>query len=73
MVGKALVSTKAPHPGAHHPMRQMQSACTYCNESTISRSRAAGEMKKRLDILADMGTSIIRSAREPLMHQIWMK
>jgi len=48
----------------------MQSACTYCNEfDDFSKPVPLEEMKKRLDILADMGTSIITiSGGEPLMH-----
>src|SRR6202047_5620792 len=70
MIGKALVSTK--HPILVHiiPMRQCNLACTYCNEfDDFSKPVPLGEMKKRLDILADMGTSITTiSGGEPLMH-----
>src|SRR3989440_12712692 len=69
MIGKALVSTK--HPILVHiiPMRQCNLACTYCNEfDDFSKPVPLEEMKKRLDILADMGTSIITiSGGEPLM------
>src|SRR2546430_14728766 len=60
MIGKAFVSTK--HPILVHiiPMRQCNLACTYCNEfDDFSKPVPLAEMKKRLDILADMGTSII--------------
>jgi len=70
MIGKALVSTK--HPILVHiiPMRQCNLACTYCNEfDDFSNPVPLEEMKKRLDILADMGTSIITiSGGEPLLH-----
>src|SRR6266852_6241732 len=70
MIGKALVSTK--HPILVHiiPMRQCNLACTYCNEfDDFSKPVPLEEMKKRLDLLADMGTSIITiSGGEPLMH-----
>src|SRR5882762_3289999 len=70
MIGKALVSTK--HPILVHiiPMRQCNLACTYCNEfDDFSKPVPLEEMKKRLDILADMGTSILTiSGGEPLMH-----
>src|SRR6266478_8802730 len=70
MIGKALVSTK--HPILVHiiPTRQCNLACTYCNEfDDFSKPVSLEEMKKRLDILADMGTSIITiSGGEPLMH-----
>src|SRR2546429_2648246 len=67
MIGKALVSTK--HPILVHiiPMRQCNLACAYCNEfDDFSKPVPLEEMKKRLDILADMGTSIITiSGGEP--------
>jgi len=70
MIGKALASTK--HPILVHiiPMRQCNLACTYCNEyDDFSKPVPLEEMKNRLDILADMGTSIITiSGGEPLMH-----
>ncbi len=70
MIGKALVSTK--HPILVHiiPMRQCNLACTYCNEfDDFSKPVPLEEMRKRLDALADMGTSIITiSGGEPLMH-----
>jgi MoaA/NifB/PqqE/SkfB family radical SAM enzyme len=70
MIGKALASAK--HPILVHiiPMRQCNLACTYCNEfDDFSNPVPLEEMKKRLDALADMGTSIITiSGGEPLMH-----
>src|SRR5713226_3892615 len=67
---KALISTK--HPFLVHiiPTRRCNLACTYCNEfDDFSQPVAVDEMKKRLDILADMGTSIITiSGGEPLLH-----
>jgi len=70
MIGKALASTK--HPILVHiiPMRRCNLACGYCNEyDDFSKPVPLEEMKKRLDILADMGTSIITiSGGEPLMH-----
>jgi MoaA/NifB/PqqE/SkfB family radical SAM enzyme len=70
MIGKALASTK--HPILVHviPMRQCNLACTYCNEfDDFSKPVPLEEMKTRLDLLADMGTSIITiSGGEPLMH-----
>src|SRR6266702_4195331 len=70
MIGRALVSTQ--HPILVHiiPMRQCNLACTYCNEfDDFSQPVPLEEMKKRLDILADMGTSIITiSGGEPLLH-----
>ena len=69
-IAKALFSTK--HPFLVHiiPIRRCNLACTYCNEfDDFSPPVALDEMKKRLDILADMGTSIITiSGGEPLLH-----
>src|SRR6516225_8049315 len=70
MIGKALLSTK--HPVLVHiiPMRRCNLDCGYCNEyDDVSKPVPTFEMKARLDILADMGTSIITiSGGEPLMH-----
>jgi MoaA/NifB/PqqE/SkfB family radical SAM enzyme len=70
MIGKALVSTK--HPVLVHiiPNRRCNLACTYCNEfDDFSKPVPLEEMKRRLDALAGMGTSIITiSGGEPLMH-----
>jgi len=69
-IGKALVSTK--HPFLVHiiPMRRCNLDCAYCNEfDEVSKPVALEEMKKRLDFLADMGTSILTiSGGEPLLH-----
>src|SRR5271156_4298186 len=69
-IGKALVSTK--HPFLVHiiPMRRCNLDCAYCNEfDEVSKPVALEEMKKRLDFLADMGTTIITiSGGEPLLH-----
>jgi len=69
-ISKALLSTE--HPFLVHiiPMRRCNLDCTYCNEfDDTSKPVPLQEMKKRLDILADMGTSIITiSGGEPLMH-----
>jgi MoaA/NifB/PqqE/SkfB family radical SAM enzyme len=69
-IGKALVSTK--HPFLVHiiPMRRCNLDCGYCNEyDDVSKPVPLEEMKKRLDVLAGMGTSMITiSGGEPLMH-----
>jgi sulfatase maturation enzyme AslB (radical SAM superfamily) len=60
MIGKALASTK--HPILVHiiPMRRCNLACGYCNEyDDVSKPVPLEEMKHRLDLLADMGTSVI--------------
>src|SRR5438445_13683740 len=70
MITKALVSTK--HPVLVHiiPMRRCNLDCGYCNEyDDVSKPVPPEEMKRRLDLLANMGTSIITiSGGEPLMH-----
>src|ERR1700688_3326244 len=70
MIGKALISTK--HPILVHiiPNRRCNLACTYCNEfDDVSDPVPLDEMKRRLDLIADMGTTIITiSGGEPLMH-----
>ena len=70
MIAKALLSTK--HPILVHviPMRRCNLDCGYCNEyDEVSNPVPLEEMKRRLDKLADMGTSIITiSGGEPLMH-----
>jgi len=70
MIAKALADTK--HPILVHviPMRRCNLDCTYCNEyDDVSSPVPLEEMKERLDILADMGTTIITiSGGEPLMH-----
>jgi len=69
-ISKALLSTKHPFLAHIIPMRRCNLDCTYCNEfDDTSKPVPLQEMKKRLDILADMGTSIITiSGGEPLMH-----
>ncbi len=70
MITKALASKE--HPILVHviPMRRCNLDCTYCNEfDDTSAPVPLDEMKKRLDLLAGMGTSIITiSGGEPLMH-----
>src|SRR5205809_5623126 len=70
MVVKGVLSTD--HPVLAHiiPIRRCNLACTYCNEfDDFSPPVAVEEMKKRLDLLANMGTSIITiSGGEPLLH-----
>lgn len=69
-ITRALATTK--HPVLAHivPMRRCNLACTYCNEyDKVSDPVPFAEMQKRLDKLADLGTSVITiSGGEPLMH-----
>src|SRR5580692_10879331 len=70
MIAKALASTK--HPVLVHiiPMRRCNLDCSYCNEyDDFSKPVPLEEMKRRLDILAHMGTSMITiSGGEPVLH-----
>jgi MoaA/NifB/PqqE/SkfB family radical SAM enzyme len=69
-ITRALLSTK--HPVLAHiiPMRRCNLACGYCNEyDKVSDPVPLDVMKRRLDKLAELGTSIITiSGGEPLMH-----
>src|SRR5580698_6018961 len=70
MLAKGLRSTD--HPVLAHiiPTRRCNLSCTYCNEfDDFSKPVAAAEMLRRIDLLADLGTSIISfSGGEPLLH-----
>src|SRR5207244_12473468 len=70
MIDKSLLSTE--HPILVHiiPTRRCNLACTYCNEfDDLSQPVPLEQMKRRLDLLADMGTSVITiSGGEPLLH-----
>src|SRR6266581_7448295 len=69
-ITRALLSTR--HPVLAHiiPMRRCNLACGYCNEYDHSSSPVSLDvMKRRLDKLADLGTSIVTlSGGEPMMH-----
>src|SRR5689334_24859978 len=69
-ISHALLSTRHPFLAHIIPMRRCNLACGYCNEyDDVSKPVPLEEMKRRLDLLADMGTSIITiSGGEPLMH-----
>ena len=60
------------HPVLAHviPMRRCNLSCTYCNEyDAISKPVPVEIMRRRIDKLADLGTSMITiSGGEPLMH-----
>src|SRR5260370_2536439 len=70
MIGQALLATR--HRVLVHiiPMRRCNLDCGYCNEyDQVSKPVPIEEMKRRLDYLAAMGTSIITiSGGEPLLH-----
>lgn len=67
---KAFASTK--HPVLVHivPMRRCNLSCTYCNEyDKTSDPVAIDVMLKRIDRLAEFGTSVVTiSGGEPMMH-----
>jgi MoaA/NifB/PqqE/SkfB family radical SAM enzyme len=60
------------HPVLAHiiPTRRCNLSCAYCNEyDDFSKQIATAEMKRRIDHLARLGTSIISfSGGEPLLH-----
>jgi MoaA/NifB/PqqE/SkfB family radical SAM enzyme len=60
------------HPVLAHiiPMRRCNLSCTYCNEyDAVSKPVPLELMVRRIDKLADLGTSMITvSGGEPLMH-----
>ena len=70
MVAKGLRSTD--HPVLAHiiPTRRCNLSCQYCNEyDDISKPVPVREMYRRIDKLAELGTSIISmSGGEPLLH-----
>jgi MoaA/NifB/PqqE/SkfB family radical SAM enzyme len=70
MIAKALLSTR--HPVLAHiiPIRRCNLSCAYCNEyDNFSKPLPLEAMFRRLDLLADLGTSIITlSGGEPLLH-----
>ncbi len=70
MLARGVASTD--HPVLAHivPIRRCNLACTYCNEfDDFSKPVPADEMLRRIDRLADLGTSIVSfSGGEPLLH-----
>ena len=70
MIAKGLASTDHPILAHIIPMRRCNLSCTYCNEyDDFSKPVPVEEMYRRLDRLADLGTTIITiSGGEPLLH-----
>jgi MoaA/NifB/PqqE/SkfB family radical SAM enzyme len=70
MVARGIRSTD--HPVLAHivPTRRCNLSCTYCNEfDDFSKPVPVAEMLRRIDLLADLGTSIISfSGGEPLLY-----
>jgi MoaA/NifB/PqqE/SkfB family radical SAM enzyme len=69
-VVRALVSTDHPLLAHIIPIRRCNLACEYCNEfDDFSKPVALEEMFRRIDKLAELGTSVITiSGGEPLLH-----
>jgi MoaA/NifB/PqqE/SkfB family radical SAM enzyme len=67
---RALASTDHPLLAHIIPVRRCNLACEYCNEfDDFSKPVATEEMFRRVDKLADLGTSVITiSGGEPLLH-----
>lgn len=70
LIARGLISTRHPLLAHIIPMRRCNLACAYCNEyDDFSPPVPTEEMFRRLDKLAELGTSIITiSGGEPLMH-----
>ena len=68
----ALAMASKHHPIVAHivPIRRCNLACAYCNEfDASSQPVPLGEMRKRIDLLAALGTTIITiSGGEPMLH-----
>lgn len=70
MFAKAMRSSRHPILAHIIPTRRCNLACAYCNEyDHISQPVATAEMLRRVDRLAELGTTIITiSGGEPLLH-----
>jgi MoaA/NifB/PqqE/SkfB family radical SAM enzyme len=70
LVAKGALSTKHPIMAHIIPIRRCNLSCTYCNEyDDYSKPVPTDVMIRRINQLADLGTSIITlSGGEPLLH-----
>ena len=70
MIAKGLVSTDHPIMAHIIPIRRCNLSCEYCNEyDDFSKPVPLDTMKRRIDHLARLGTSIVTiSGGEPLLH-----
>ena len=70
MIAKGLVSTRHAVMAHIIPMRRCNLSCAYCNEyDDHSKPVAMETMYRRIDRLAELGTSIVTiSGGEPLLH-----
>jgi MoaA/NifB/PqqE/SkfB family radical SAM enzyme len=69
-IASAIAGTSHPYMAHIIPMRRCNLACTYCNEfDEVSDPVDIEEMKRRIDHLGRLGTSVITiSGGEPLLH-----
>ena len=70
MFARAMASKYHPILAHLVPIRRCNLACAYCNEfDAVSAPVPLAEMLRRIDLLADLGTTIITiSGGEPLLH-----
>jgi MoaA/NifB/PqqE/SkfB family radical SAM enzyme len=70
MVARGVASTDHPILAHLIPIRRCNLSCTYCNEyDDYSKPISVAIMHQRVDLLADLGTSIVTmSGGEPLLH-----
>lgn len=70
LIARGLLSTKHPILAHVVPMRRCNLSCRYCNEyDKISDPVPLEAVRRRLDLLAQLGTSIITiSGGEPMLH-----
>jgi len=70
MFARAMYSKHHPILAQIVPIRRCNLACTYCNEfDAVSAPVPLNEMLRRIELLADLGTTIITiSGGEPMLH-----
>jgi len=70
MFARAMASKHHPIVAQIVPIRRCNLACSYCNEfDAVSAPVPLAEMVKRVDKLADLGTTVITiSGGEPMLH-----
>ena len=70
MFARAMHSRHHPILAQIVPIRRCNLACTYCNEfDAVSAPVPLAEMLRRVDLLANLGTTIITiSGGEPMLH-----
>jgi MoaA/NifB/PqqE/SkfB family radical SAM enzyme len=70
LISRGLISTKHPILAHLVPMRRCNLSCQYCNEYDKSSDPVPIDtVKRRIDLLAGLGTSIITiSGGEPMLH-----